>query len=90
MPGLIGGLLSGIVAASFYYQSASDAYTITADDFPYYDTLVATPYKQGGLQVAATFTSIGIGIVTALIAGVFLRFIYNFDEKEFFNDGVYF
>jgi hypothetical protein len=51
---------------------------------------VTTPFKQGGLQIAATFTSIGIGIVTALICGIFLKFVYSFKEEELFNDGVYF
>ena len=90
LPGLIGGILSGVVAATFNYGTATDAYTITANDFPAYSSLIDTPYRQGGRQIAATFVSIGIGIVTALVSGFFLRFIYSFDEKEFFTDSVYF
>ncbi|XP_031505863.1 uncharacterized protein LOC116268287 [Nymphaea colorata] len=90
MPGLIGGLVSAVVAASFAYGSATDAYPITATDFPALSALVSAPYKQGGLQVAATFTSIGIGIATALIGGIFLRFVYSFNVREFFTDAVYF
>lgn len=81
MPGLIGGLVSAVVAASYAYTAATDAYSISAIDFPYLTALVNAPYKQGGLQIAATFTSIGIGIATALIGGIFLRFIYSFDDK---------
>jgi ammonium transporter Rh len=90
IPGLCGGLVSAVVAASYYYSSATDAYPVTATEFPYLSALTAAPYKQGGLQVAATFTSIGIGIATALISGVFLRFVYSFGQKEFFTDEVYF
>lgn len=90
LPGLCGGLISAIAAASFYYPSATDAYPITATDFPYLSALTSTPYKQGGLQIVATFISIGLGIVTALIGGLFLRFIYSFNQKEFFTDAVYF
>jgi ammonium transporter Rh len=34
MPGLLGGIISAIVAASFYYPSAADSYTITSSEFP--------------------------------------------------------
>lgn len=37
VPGLIGGIISAIVAATFEYPSASDAYNITKDDFPFYE-----------------------------------------------------
>lgn len=90
IPGLLGGIVSAIVAASYYYPSASDAYHVTAADFSYYDVLVSTPFKQGGLQIAGTLTSIGIGVATAIICGVFLKFIYSFNEKELFSDVVYF
>jgi ammonium transporter Rh len=90
MPGLIGGLVSAVVAASFAYPSATDAYAITANEFPALSALLSAPYKQGGLQIAATFTSAGIGIATAMVCGIFLRFIYSFDQKEFFTDSVYF
>lgn len=90
MPGLLGGIISAMVAASYYYPSATDAYHITSADFAYYDALISAPWKQGGIQIAATFISIGIGIATALVSGFFLRFVYSFDSKEFFTDAVYF
>ena len=88
--GLLGGIISAIVAASYHYPSAMDAYTVTSTDFPEYSTLVSDPFKQGGKQIAATFVSIGMGIVTSLICGIFLRCVYSFDQKEFFTDAVYF
>jgi ammonium transporter Rh len=90
IPGLLGGIISAIVAASYYYPSATDAYSLTNTEFTHYDTLVSTPFKQGGLQIAATFTSIGISIITSMICGFFLKFIYSFNEKELFTDRVYF
>ena len=90
MPGLLGGIVSAIVAASYFYPSAYDVNGLSKTEFPSYDTLVSQPFKQGGLQIAATFTSIGIGIATALISGIFLRINYIFKSNEFFNDGVYF
>ncbi len=67
-----------------------DAYSITAADFPEYDTLVASPFKQGGLQIAGTFISIGMAIITSVICGIFLKFVYSFNANEFFSDGIYF
>ncbi len=90
MPGLLGGIVSAVIAASYAYPSASDAHALTYTEFPDYEKLVSTPYKQGGLQIAGTFISIGIGIVTALICGIFLRIVYSFKASELFSDAVYF
>lgn len=87
---MLGGIISAIVAASFYYPSATDAYPLTNADFPYYNALVGAPFKQGGLQIAATFISLGISIVTGLVGGILVKFVYSFNEKEFFTDAVYF
>lgn len=81
IPGIIGGIVSAIVAAAFKHESSYDAYTITAADFPEFDTLVSTPYKQGGLQIAATFTSFAISIITGLISGFIVRCFYSFNTK---------
>ncbi len=81
IPGILGGIVSAIVAACFKYESSYDAYTLTAADFPAFDTLVSTPYKQGGLQIAATFISFGISIITGLISGFLVRCVYNFNTK---------
>ena len=81
MPGVLGGIVSAIAAAAYTYSSTVDAYAITSADFPYYDALVSAPYKQGGLQIAATFISIGIGMFTALVTSCFIRISYSYDSR---------
>jgi hypothetical protein len=39
---------------------------------------MSTPYHQAALQVAITFCSLGLGIVTALIGGIFMKCLYDF------------
>jgi ammonium transporter Rh len=34
IPGILGGIVSAIVAAAFKHESSYDAYTLTAADFP--------------------------------------------------------
>lgn len=90
IPGLIGGLVSAVVAAAYAHPSTLDAYKPADTSFPQLATLLATPYKQGGLQIAITFCSLGIGIVTSIITGFFLKICYSWKESEFFNDSIYF
>lgn len=90
IPGIIGGLVSAVVAAMYTWPSTLDAYTPSKADFPQIDTLISSPYKQGGLQVAITFCSLGISLVTAVFTGLALRLFYSWNETEFFNDSVYF
>lgn len=90
LPGLIGGILSAIAAASFAYPSAYDAYGLSDTYFPFYSTLVNSPYKQGGLQLAATFTSLGFGVASAIVSGILVRMVHDFGPNEVFNDGAYF
>jgi hypothetical protein len=78
MPGMIGGLVSAVVAAVYKWPSTIDAFTPTSAVFPQIGTLLSSPYKQGGLQVAITFCSLGIGIVTAIVTGVVLKCFYSF------------
>jgi len=81
IPGLLGGIVSAIAAASYNSWNTTDAYRITNNDFPYYDALVYSPFKQGGIQIAATFISLGIGVVTAIITYFIVRIFYNFNSK---------
>lgn len=90
LPGLLGGILSAIAAASFNYPTAYDAYGLSSTNFPFYDTLVTHPFRQGGLQIAATFTSLGFGVAAAIVSGILVRFVHDFGSNEIFNDGVYF
>lgn len=78
LPGLLGGILSAIAAASYAYPSAYDAYALSSAKLAFYDVLVATPYKQGGLQIAATFTSLGFGIAVGIVGGILVRFVQDF------------
>lgn len=39
---------------------------------------MSTPYHQAALQVGITFCSLALGIVTALIAGIFMKCLYEF------------
>jgi hypothetical protein len=39
MPGVLGGLISGIIAAMYAYSSTTDAFTPTALQFPEITTL---------------------------------------------------
>jgi hypothetical protein len=78
IPGVIGGLVSAVVAAVYKWPSTVDAFTPTSDTFPQIGTLLSSPYKQGGLQVATLFCSLGIGIVTAIVSGVVLKCFYSF------------
>ena len=85
----MGGIWSAIIAA--FYNSG-------------YDSAVAAQYstgvlmnmpqpsfmKQGGLQIAGTFTSLGLAIVFGLIAGFTARCFYTEDNKWFYLDTTYF
>lgn len=87
IPGLLGGIISGIIIGG--YQTGYGIYD------QYEPFLDVTPFKrtyyvQGGFQIAATFTSMGIGIVFGIITGLVLLCVYKFVNEEFFEDAVYF
>lgn len=43
--------------------------------------------KKGGLQVAGTFISIGIGLLGGIVVGLITRFLHAFrHENQYFND----
>lgn len=47
--------------------------------------------EQAGLQIAATFCSMGIGLLFGIIAGFALKFIPGFkNEKQFYDDAAFF
>ena len=88
IPGLLGGIWSAIIIA--FYNTG-------------YDPAVAAQYstgkllniqtdfmRQGGLQIAGTLTSLGMGIGFGVIAGLVGRCFYNEDNKEFYQDTTYF
>jgi len=88
IPGLLGGIWSAIIIA--FYNTG-------------YDTTVAAQYstgklgnvepnflRQGGLQIAGTFTSLGMAIGFGIIAGFVARIFYNENNKDFYLDTGYF
>jgi ammonium transporter Rh len=79
IPGVLGGIVSAITAAAYNSSSTLDSYILTNLDFPYYDALTTHPFKQGGLQIAATFISLGIAICFGFISSLIIRIYYNYD-----------
>ncbi len=77
IPGIIGGL-GGFISASIaeedlYGGSVSEVFPARANG--------RTAIEQGGFQLAALFTTIGISIVSGLFTGVILS-IYKLKKKE--------
>ena len=87
IPGLLGGIISGIVIGG--YSRGSGIFDGYQD---YLDPLSKNRsfYQQGGAQVAATFISMGIGIGVGILTGFILRCFYKFINEELFEDKVYF
>ncbi len=88
IPGLLGGIWSAIIIA--FYNTG-------------YDSAVASQYftgkllnvepnflRQGGLQIAGTFCSLGMAIGFGIIAGFIGRCFYTEDKKTFYLDTAYF
>jgi hypothetical protein len=46
--------------------------------------------EQAGIQVAATFISMGMGIFFGLVAGLIIKTFYKEDKNDFFTDSIYF
>jgi len=76
IPGALGGFISAIIVASYntgYDPNIASKYG-PANIFA---SVHGTFLHQGGLQIAGTVTSIALGIVFGLIAGVTINFFYN-------------
>lgn len=81
IPGFIGGIIGAIAAATYKLSTTTDSYIITNNDFPYYNALINNPYKQGGLQIAATFISIGISLFFSFFTFLLIRLNYNYHPQ---------
>lgn len=87
IPGIMGGVISGVVIG---------AYRTGVGIFPAYKDQISvlnnnrTYIEQGGIQVAATFMSMGIGLVFGLVTGLVISFYYKFVNEELFEDKTYF
>lgn len=79
MPGLFGGLSSAVFISAYNLTPLSIG-TATVDfmnvDFS----------KQGALQVAGTFISLGIGLATGAVCGGVLYLLYKVENTDFFED----
>lgn len=83
IPGLIGGLSSAIFVAA-YNSTSLDIAGGNPLDF-----INGQYLRQGGIQIAGTFISLGIGLVTGVIAGLFMLPMYQVKTEEFFDDEHY-
>jgi ammonium transporter Rh len=92
IPGIIGGILSGVAAAAYSQPDIYDKAVTTGANgkFPDLEKLVNHPYWQGGMQIAATFVSAGIGIFFGIIAGLILKKISTLEANEMYSDKYYF
>ena len=85
IPGIIGGVASAIVIAG-YNNGFNNLYTDPFDapvgqyrPPPSIFLTVTDFIRQGGLQVGATLTALGFGLVFGLLTGLVVSF--NYDEK---------
>lgn len=87
LPGFFGGIISAIVVAAY---TTDPLYNDDQKNYlPFYNN-DRSFFLQGGNQIAGLFISIGIAIVTGIIAGLLMRMVYVFDPAEFYRDDIYF
>jgi ammonium transporter Rh len=75
IPGLLGGIWSAIVVA--WYNIGYDSTIAASYSTKTMCNITNSFLKQGGLQIAGTFTSLGMGIGFGIIAGFIGRFFYT-------------
>lgn len=87
IPGILGGLISGVVIAAY------NSDPLTNGDQISFLTFYTKPFDgrsfiaQGAIQVAGTFTSLGISIFFGIIAGFLMAgFFKRYSPHEFYND----
>jgi ammonium transporter Rh len=80
MPGFLGGILSAIVVSGL---------GVTQWEIETGDYAIDGFYKQGGLQIAATFISLGFGLVGGAITGFTLKFVPLGQTQYLFQDQPY-
>lgn len=92
IPGVLGGLISAVIIAAYSQPGTIDPTVTSSSYLRFYSQIYnGSFYSQGGLQVAGTFISVGIGIAFGLLAGFLIRvLVYNFQPEEFFSDQIYF
>ena len=86
IPGFLGGILSGIVLASYNAQGIPESYKTSLPFSTFGNVLSRTYTQQAAIQVAGTFLSLGIGLFTGLLGGLVVYCLYSSEEKYFYKD----
>lgn len=76
IPGILGGILSAIVVASYNASPINPAYQSLVSFNP--GTSGRTFSQQAGYQLAGTGTSLGFGLLFGFIAGIIISCFYRF------------
>ena len=83
--GLIGGLVAGVTDESYYGPDQNSVYSMMGDGY------TRGHSKQGGIQIAALFTSLAIGALSGAAPGGILRIPYIWGPpKIFYHDKAFF
>ncbi len=77
IPGILGGILSGIVIASYNAQGIPASYQTSLPYTNIGNTFTRTYTQQAAIQVAGTFLSLGIGVFVGLMAGLVIYCLYS-------------
>lgn len=81
MPGIIGAIISAIAIAAYSSDPLNNSTQESYLKF-YSETFNGRSfYQQGGIQIAGTFISLGIGIGFGVIAGLIINIFYT-DYKD--------
>ena len=88
---LFGGIYSAILAAVYPYASEVpiSVNTWASSNANQWLPYNRTKFTQGGLQVAATFWSIGIGLLSAIGVAFILYFTTELQADQVFNDATF-
>ncbi len=81
IPGVMGGLASAVIISNYNLTPLNIGKATVSfqnDNFNY----------QGGIQVAGTFISLGMGIFFGMLAGFIIRGFYEIKNTDFFEDEV--
>lgn len=78
--GILGGIVSAIVLASYQVSPLAEEYVPLVPFHP--NPIPERDYAdQAGIQIASTFISVGMGLITGIIAGLVLYRSYDFQEN---------
>ena len=77
VPGFLGGLLSAIIIASYRAPGINERFENTLPWSQKVNVYNRTYVAQAGAQVAGTFLSAGIAILTGILAGIILLCVYE-------------